>query len=79
VPPLGCWISNRLLNFSNCFSFETYLGSFRSTTVGATVIRSSTLPEGLAVPELSGSRQLVAAAATVERDAHEKGIKFVSV
>jgi len=75
---LVCSKSKRLLKISNCFCFETYLGSLRSTTGGPPVVGSSI---SLAVPdafELSGKKHS-AAAATEEREAHESGMKFVSV
>jgi len=76
-----CSRSNRLLNFSNCFCFETYLGSLRLTTFGGGsggVVGSSSEPKELEVLELGIIRQL-AAAATEDRGPHERGMKLVKV
>jgi len=64
--PLVCCKSNRLLNFSNCFSFETYFGPLRSATSDPFVVLSSPLLSAFDAFELSGNRHVAAAAATDE-------------
>ena len=62
--------ANRLLNISNCFSFDTSLGSFRSATTE--ILGAPYAAVGPVVLRLSGGDELTAAGD------HESGMKFVS-
>jgi hypothetical protein len=74
----ACSTFIRLLNFSNCFSFETNLDSLRSTAgTGTLVICSSTLPAELDI--LCDIKQRAAIATGDERGAQESGTNLASV